>query len=71
MSTSRATEVEREHGRVNGRVHLVGGWRGGVGIAEADLVDRDWLNNRLVRTRQHISRAFHDAIKASPGAASC
>jgi len=61
-----AAQVESEHGRVDGLVHLVGGWRGGVGIVEADLADWDWLNDRLVRTLQHTSRAFHDAIKASP-----
>jgi len=61
-----ATAVESEHGRVDGLVHLVGGWRGGAGIVEADLADWNWLNDRLIRTYQHTSRAFHDAIKASP-----
>jgi len=61
-----ATAVEGEHGRVDGLVHLVGGWRGGTGIVEADLTDWNWLNDRLIRTLQHTSRAFHDSIKASP-----
>jgi NADP-dependent 3-hydroxy acid dehydrogenase YdfG len=61
-----ATQVEGEHGRVDGLVHLVGGWRGGAGIVEADLADWSWLQDRLVRTLQHTSRAFHDALKASP-----
>jgi NADP-dependent 3-hydroxy acid dehydrogenase YdfG len=61
-----AAAVESEHGRVDGLVHLVGGWRGGAGIVEADLGDWNWLNDRLIRTYQHTSRAFHDAIKASP-----
>ena len=61
-----ATGVERQHGRVDGLVHLVGGWRGGDGIVNADLADWDWLHDRLIRTLQHTSRAFHDAIKASP-----
>lgn len=58
--------VQSEHGRVDGLVHLVGGWRGGAGIVDADLADWDWLNDRLIRTLQHTSRAFHDAIKSSP-----
>ncbi|MHB8274433.1 MAG: SDR family NAD(P)-dependent oxidoreductase, partial [Dermatophilaceae bacterium] len=61
-----ATRVERQHGRVDGLVHLVGGWRGGAGIVNADLADWNWLHDRLIRTLQHTSRAFHDAIKASP-----
>jgi NADP-dependent 3-hydroxy acid dehydrogenase YdfG len=61
-----ARAVGSEHGRVDGLVHLVGGWRGGTGIVDADLADWEWLNDRLVRTLQHTSRAFHDAIKASP-----
>jgi NAD(P)-dependent dehydrogenase (short-subunit alcohol dehydrogenase family) len=61
-----AALVEREHGRVDGLVHLVGGWRGGVGIVDADLADWNWLQDNLVRTLQHTSRAFHDAIKAGP-----
>jgi len=61
-----ATAVESEHERVDGLVHLVGGWRGGVGIVESDLADWNWLQDRLIRTVQHTSRAFHDAMKASP-----
>ena len=61
-----ASEVGREHGRVDGLVHLVGGWRGGTGIVSTDLADWDWLHDRLIRTFQHTSRAFHDPIKASP-----
>jgi len=61
-----AAMVEHEHGRVDGLVHLVGGWRGGSGIVDADLDDWNWLQDKLVRTLQHTSRAFHDAIKASP-----
>ncbi len=61
-----ATAVQSEHGQVDGLVHLVGGWRGGAGIVDANLADWNWLNDRLIRTLQHTSRAFHDAIKASP-----
>ena len=61
-----ATAIEREHGRVDGLVHLVGGWRGGAGIVQTDLADWNWLQDLLIRTLQHTSRAFHDALKVSP-----
>jgi len=65
-TTSWATSVAQKFGRVDGVVHLVGGWRGGKGITEADLADWEWLSDLLIRTVQHTSRAFHDALLASP-----
>jgi NAD(P)-dependent dehydrogenase (short-subunit alcohol dehydrogenase family) len=56
--------VER-FGRVDGLVHLVGGWRGGQPLHEAPLSDWDLLHDLLIRTVQHTSRAFHDQIAAS------
>jgi NADP-dependent 3-hydroxy acid dehydrogenase YdfG len=61
-----ADAVLSTFGRVDGVVHLVGGWRGGKGITEADLADWDWLADLLIRTVQHTSRAFHDALRESP-----
>jgi NAD(P)-dependent dehydrogenase (short-subunit alcohol dehydrogenase family) len=58
--------VRSRFGRVDGVVHLVGGWRGGKGITETDLADWDLLEGLLIRTVQHASRAFHDALVASP-----
>jgi NAD(P)-dependent dehydrogenase (short-subunit alcohol dehydrogenase family) len=63
-----AAQVVSEHGHVDGLVHLVGGWRGGKGITESDLADWDVLNDLLVRTLLHTTRAFHDALRASPDA---
>lgn len=59
-----AALVER-FGRVDGLVHLVGGWRGGQPLHEAPLSDWDLLHDLLVRTVQHTSRAFHDQLAAS------
>lgn len=59
-----AALVER-FGRVDGLVHLVGGWRGGQPLHEAPLSDWDLLHDLLVRTVQHTTRAFHDQIAAS------
>lgn len=59
-----AALVER-FGRVDGLVHLVGGWRGGQPLHEAPLTDWDLLHDLLVRTVQHTTRTFHDQIVAS------
>jgi NAD(P)-dependent dehydrogenase (short-subunit alcohol dehydrogenase family) len=58
--------VER-FGRVDGLVHLVGGWRGGEPLHEAPLSDWELLHDLLVRTVQHTTRAFHDQIAAEHG----
>lgn len=60
-----AALVER-FGRVDGLVHLVGGWRGGAPLHEAPLSDWDLLHDLLIRTVQHTTRGFHDALAASP-----
>ena len=65
-TTSWANSVVDRFGRVDGVVHLVGGWRGGKGIVEADLADWDWLSDLLIRTVQHATRAYHDALRAAP-----
>jgi NAD(P)-dependent dehydrogenase (short-subunit alcohol dehydrogenase family) len=59
-----AALVER-FGRVDGLIHLVGGWRGGLPLHEAPLSDWDLLHDLLVRTVQHTTRAFHDQLAAS------
>lgn len=52
-------------GRVDGLMHLVGGWRGGDSIADFELGDYEWLHDLLVRTTMYATRAFHDALVAS------
>jgi NAD(P)-dependent dehydrogenase (short-subunit alcohol dehydrogenase family) len=59
-----AALVER-FGRVDGLVHLVGGWRGGQPLHKAPLSDWDLLHDLLVRTVQHTTRAFHGQLAAS------
>jgi NAD(P)-dependent dehydrogenase (short-subunit alcohol dehydrogenase family) len=59
-----AALVER-FGRVDGLIHLVGGWRGGEPLHEASLEDWDFLHGLLVRTVQHTTRAFHDQLTSS------
>src|SRR5262249_12194153 len=57
--------LNERFGRVDGLAHLVGGWRGGQPLHEAPLSDWALLHDLLVRTVQHTSRAFHDALLAS------
>ncbi|MEV0277975.1 SDR family NAD(P)-dependent oxidoreductase [Streptomyces sp. NPDC050610] len=58
-----ADRTEKEFGRVDGLVHLVGGWRGSASFAETDLADWAKLEKLLVRTVQHTSLAFEAALK--------
>src|SRR5690348_14111225 len=53
-----AREVAAEHGRVDGIVHLVGGWRGSKTFAETSLEDWALLHDLLIRTLQHVTLAF-------------
>jgi NAD(P)-dependent dehydrogenase (short-subunit alcohol dehydrogenase family) len=59
-----AALIER-FGRVDGLLHLVGGWRGGQPLHEEPLSDWELLHDLLIRTVQHTTRAFHDALLAS------
>lgn len=61
-----AALVER-FGRVDGLMHLVGGWRGGDPIESFDMADYEWLHDLLVRTTMNVTRAFHDALAAAAG----
>jgi NADP-dependent 3-hydroxy acid dehydrogenase YdfG len=52
--------------RVDGVVHLVGGWRGGSRFLDNTVEDAAFLHDLLVRTLQHVSLTFHDHLLASP-----
>ncbi|WP_219469146.1 SDR family NAD(P)-dependent oxidoreductase [Nonomuraea rhizosphaerae] len=60
-----ADRVEAEHGRVDGVVHLVGGWRGAPSFAETSLDDWDALHDLLIRTLQNVSLAFEPLLRRS------
>lgn len=60
-----AVDLRERFGGVDALLHLVGGWRGGQPLAETPLSDYEWLHDLLVRTVQHTTRAFHDALSAS------
>lgn len=60
-----AEALNDRFGRVDGLMHLVGGWKGGEPIESFDLADYELLHDLLVRTVQHTSRAFHASLAAS------
>jgi NAD(P)-dependent dehydrogenase (short-subunit alcohol dehydrogenase family) len=60
-----AAHLRSRFGRVDALLHLVGGWRGGQPLADAPLSDYEWLHDLLVRTVQHTTRAFYDALAES------
>ncbi|MET7604217.1 SDR family oxidoreductase [Streptomyces avermitilis] len=60
-----AARIEKDFGRVDGLVHLVGGWRGSETFTKTILDDWDFLELLLIRTVQHTSLAFHEALQRS------
>ncbi len=56
-----ATDVAGRHDRLDGILHLVGGWKPGW----SDEVT-DWLNARLVNTLLNVSEAFEGMLLAAP-----
>jgi NAD(P)-dependent dehydrogenase (short-subunit alcohol dehydrogenase family) len=60
-----ADRIEKDFGRIDGLVHLVGGWRGSATFAETDLADWELLEKLLVRTVQHTSLAFERGLLRS------
>jgi len=60
-----AQQVHDSDGRVDGIVHLVGGWRGGGGLAGQSDEDYRFLERSFTALR-HVSRAFDSDLRASP-----
>lgn len=52
-------------GETDGLIHLVGGWRGGGGLAGQTDEDYSWLEARVVTTLRNTTRAFAPAIGRS------
>ncbi|SDK78336.1 short chain dehydrogenase [Cryobacterium psychrotolerans] len=61
-----AHTVHEAHGRIDGLIHLVGGWRGGGGLAGQTDEDWDFLHGRVLTTLRNTTRAFNDDLLASP-----
>ncbi|WDF35981.1 SDR family NAD(P)-dependent oxidoreductase [Streptomyces sp. T12] len=60
-----ANRIEKDFGRVDGLVHLVGGWRGSETFVKTSLDDWDFLELLLIRTVQHTSLAFFEGLQRS------
>jgi NAD(P)-dependent dehydrogenase (short-subunit alcohol dehydrogenase family) len=60
-----ANRVEKDFGRIDGLVHLVGGWRGSETFVKTSLDDWDFLELLLVKTVQHTSLAFFEGLQRS------
>lgn len=60
-----AARVHADVGPVDGLLHLVGGWRGGGGLAGQSEADYRFLEQSFTALR-HISRAFDEDLRASP-----
>ncbi|WP_020137084.1 SDR family oxidoreductase [Streptomyces sp. 351MFTsu5.1] len=60
-----ARHIEKDFGRVDGLVHLVGGWRGSETFIKSSLDDWDFLELLLIRTVQHTSLAFYEGLQRS------
>lgn len=60
-----ADRTEKEFGRIDGLVHLVGGWRGSSRFTETAPSDWALLEKLLIRTLQNTSLAFHDSLLRS------
>ena len=59
-----AERVHREVGPVDGVLHLVGGWRGGGGLAGQSDDDYRFLERSFTALR-HVSRTFDGDLRAS------
>jgi len=60
-----AEHVRSAVGPIDGLLHLVGGWRGGGGLAGQTEADYRFLERSLTALRL-LSRAFDDDLRASP-----
>ncbi|MGN9758708.1 SDR family NAD(P)-dependent oxidoreductase [Streptomyces sp. SD31] len=60
-----ANRIEKDFGRVDGLVHLVGGWRGSETFVKTSLDDWEFLELLLIRTVQHTSLAFFEGLQRS------
>jgi 3-oxoacyl-[acyl-carrier protein] reductase len=59
------TAITATAGKVDGVIHLVGGWRGAQGIADQSDEDWDFLESGAITTVRNVTRVFYDDLTAS------
>ena len=57
--------IDTERGPIDGLLHLVGGWRGGKGLAGQNDDDAEFLHTQVVTTLRNTTRVFRDDLVAS------
>ena len=58
-------EITARSGKVDGVIHLVGGWRGAKGIADQSDEDWDFLERSAITTVRNVTRVFYGDLAAS------
>lgn len=56
-----------EQGPIHGLIHLVGGWRGGGGLAEQNDADWEFLSHNVIETLRVTSREFAADLEQNAG----
>jgi NADP-dependent 3-hydroxy acid dehydrogenase YdfG len=64
--TALAARVRADLGRVDGLIHLVGGYRGGESFTENGDADWRFLSASLIDTLRHTTLALHDDLVRAP-----
>ncbi|TFD69328.1 SDR family NAD(P)-dependent oxidoreductase [Cryobacterium sp. Hb1] len=59
------TALASATGPIDGLIHLVGGWRGGGGLAGQSDEDWDFLHSHVVTTLRNTTRAYNADLLAS------
>jgi len=59
-----AQEIIGKFGRVDVVLHLVGGYKGGISIADIDDAEWNSLHDMIVRTTLNVARAFVGPLKS-------
>ena len=57
--------IHADTGSIDGLIHLVGGWRGGGGLAGQTDEDWEFLHSRVLTTLRNTTRAFVDDLHGS------